>query len=57
MWVQQSGDIILATPLQKADQIKSIYRYLRPEWGPDYLSKEGKNGLITNQASTPFFHW
>lgn len=42
MWVQQSGDIISATPLQKADQIKSIYRYLRPERRPDYLNREGK---------------
>lgn len=42
MWVQQSGDIISANPLQKADQIISIYRYLRPEWRPDYLNKEGK---------------
>lgn len=42
MWVEQSGDIISVTPLQKANQIKSIYCYLLPELGPDYLNKEGK---------------
>lgn len=52
MWVQQSGDIISVTPLQKASQITLIYCYLLPELGPDYLNKEGKNVLITNQASS-----
>lgn len=42
MWVQQSGDIISATPLQKANHIKSIFCYLLPELRPDYLNKEGK---------------
>lgn len=42
MWVQQSGDIISVTPLQKASQITLIYCYRLPELGPDYLNKEGK---------------
>lgn len=42
MWVRQSGDIILATLLQEANQIKSIYRCLLPESRPDCSNKEGK---------------